>query len=706
MDPILKPGRNCWRILQTSRTAFLIDGAAFFDAFFHAALRAERSILIAGWDIDSRIRLFPEDQREGFPSVLGDFLRRLVSRKKKLQIHILGWDFAAIYLFQRELFPVFKLPWKRHSRVHFCLDGKHPIGGSQHQKIIVIDDLIAFVGGLDLTKRRWDTPEHKAIDSRRVDPSGRAYHPFHDVQVAVDGKAAEALGELFRIRWKRVKGKEIRPPEKGGSDPWPAVLSPHIQDIHVALSRTEPAYDGRRAIQEVENLYLDSFSSARRFIYIENQYFSSFAVGKAVADILQREQGPEIVIVLRASSEWLEETTMGAFRTRLLARIREADTHGRLMIYYPAILNTDYRYIDVHSKVMIVDDTFVRVGSSNLSNRSMAVDAECDLSFESSGEDRIERRIAQFRNSLLAEHLGVSSGTVSDAFREKGSLIGAIESLRGGNRTLIPFPREEPSWTSELLPDDTIDPVEPIDPEKLLFEFMPEEVTRSAPNTMLRFIILLLGLVGLAAAWQWSALRELINLQNIHAVGEYLDQTDAAPLIVISGYVIGSLIMFPVTVMILATAFFFGPFSGFFYSFIGCLLASVVTYGIGRILGRNLVGRVAGPRMNRISRRLARHGVLVITTARILPVAPFTVVNLVAGASRIRLSEFVLGTIIGIIPGITAATIFEHHLQAVIRNPDIRTLSVLAIIVVLILCGAFMIRSRLSKQEKKDGIGR
>jgi len=703
MESILKEGRNCWRILPARRTAFLIDGAAFFDAFFWSALRAERSILITGWDIDSRIRLFPEEEREGFPPVLSEFLLALTRKKKKLHVHILGWDFAAIYVFSRELFPVFRLPWKRHRRIHFHLDGKHPLGGSQHQKVIVIDDSIAFVGGMDLTRGRWDTPDHRVYNPRRLDPGGKPYGPFHDVQMAVDGESARALGDLVRARWQRAKGKALKPPAPAGSDPWPKELTPALHDLQIALVRTEPAYNGRRAVKEVETLYLDSFAAARKFIYMENQYLSSFSIGKALAENLRQENGPEIVLVLRAGSEWLEETTMGVFRAKLLARIREANVHGRLKVYYPTAPGVDGKGINVHSKLMVVDDTFVRIGSSNLSNRSMAVDAECDLAFESAGEPRMEKAIRELRTSLLSEHLGVDREEFEKIFEAQGSLIRAVEKLRGGSRTLVPFPEEELSWTSELIPDTTIDPIEPIDPEKLVYEFMPEEIARKGPHKLLRFVILILVLIGLAAAWQWTPLKDVVNLETVSEAGEYLRGTGAAPLIVLAGYVIGSLVMFPVTIMIVATAFMFGPISGFLYSLFGCVLASVVTYGIGWLLGRKVVSRLAGSRLNRLSRRLARHGVLVVTTVRILPLAPFTVVNLVAGASHIRFHEYVLGTIIGMTPGITAATIFERQLEAVIRKPDFYGLSVLALIAALIIGAVWIIKTRFFASRSEGG---
>jgi phosphatidylserine/phosphatidylglycerophosphate/cardiolipin synthase-like enzyme len=189
-------GRNCWRRVEADRVAFLIDGAAYFGAVADAMARAERSILILAWDIDSRMRLHPERDggaspgRTGLRDELGEFLNELVARRPRLEAHVLDWDYAMIYALEREALPVVKLGWRTHPRLHFHLDGEHPLGGSHHQKIVVVDDRIAFVGGLDLCSHRWDTPEHRAADSHRVDPSGKPYAPFHDVQIAVSGRAA------------------------------------------------------------------------------------------------------------------------------------------------------------------------------------------------------------------------------------------------------------------------------------------------------------------------------------------------------------------------------------------------------------------------------------------------------------------------------------------------------------------------------------
>lgn len=393
---------------------------------------------------------------------------------------------------------------------------------------------------------------------------------------------------------------------------------------------------------------------------------------------------------------------MGVFRARLLARLRQADLHGRLRVYYPEVPNLDGKVVNVHSKVMIADGTFARVGSSNLSNRSMGVDTECDIALESSGDKRIEKGIVDFHYRLLSEHLGVSAREVGQVMQQEGSLIKSIEKLRGSERTLLPFPEEEIPWTSELIPDSAIDPVEPIDPEKLLEEFVPEDVMKRGKHRLRRFILLLVGLLGIAAAWRWTPLGEWVDWDTLAAVGAQVRDNGAAPVIVLSAYIVGSLMMFPVTVMIVVTAFTFGPASGFFYSLTGCLLAAVTTYGVGRVMGRDTVGRLSGSRVNRLSRRLAQHGVLTVGTVRIIPIAPFTVVNLVAGASHIRFQDFVLGTILGMAPGIAAVTLFEHQLEEAIRSPGLGSFVLLAILTGTIVGAILLIRAKVFKRREKQ----
>ncbi len=167
---IAAEGKNCWQRKHSGRVSFLIDAQSYFESFASAAEQARHSIFIIGWDIDSRLILKPGTGND--KNTLGDFLNDIVRKNSKLHIFILTWDFSMIYLFERELMPVFRLDWRTHPRIRFRFDGHHPSGASHHQKIVVIDDAVAFSGGIDLTARRWDTSEHQPDDPRRIDPWG------------------------------------------------------------------------------------------------------------------------------------------------------------------------------------------------------------------------------------------------------------------------------------------------------------------------------------------------------------------------------------------------------------------------------------------------------------------------------------------------------------------------------------------------------
>jgi len=376
---LYQPGSNCWRIEQADRAGFLIDAADYFRAFYDALSEARHGVLILGWDINSRVELLRQptqsQKSSSPPCMLGEFLLHLVQQRQDLHIYVLAWDFAMVYALEREWIPEFKVPWHSHARLHVHMDGQHPHGGCHHQKVVVVDDRLAFVGGLDLTRSRWDTSEHRIDDPRRTDPDGTAYPPFHDVQMMVEGKVAQALGDLARERWHRATGKKLSQPMpcSPASHLWPSWIVPDVQNVEVAISRTLPAYQDQPEVREIQQLYLDTIKNARQVIYLENQFLTSHIIGKALADRLQDPQGPEMLILLRRDGgDWLEQMTMDVLRTRLLGQLTHADRYGRLQVVYPDGPALQERCLGLHSKVMIVDDTFLRIGSANLTNRSMS----------------------------------------------------------------------------------------------------------------------------------------------------------------------------------------------------------------------------------------------------------------------------------------------------------------------------------------------
>jgi len=695
---ILKEGQNCWRKVSAGRVAYLIDGADYFEALVEAVKQAQKSLYIAAWDIDSRIDLLRRLPVEKTSARLGEFLNATVKQAPDLKVYILAWDFPMLYIREREWLPIINLDWKTHHRIHFHLDDQHPFGGSQHQKIVVIDDALAFCGGIDLTRNRWDTPEHRLNDPRRKDSNGKLYAPFHDTQMFVDGEAAAALADLFRDRWKWATGKNLQPVETS-SNAWPSDLKPCMTDTRVGIVRTFPAFKGRREVRETEKLYCDAIAAAQESIYIENQYLTSMAVARALQKSLQQENGPEIVLVMpRESSGWLEQSTMDAIRAHILTQLDRADRDNRLRVLYPALADGE-NSVYVHAKTMVIDDRLVLVGSANLSNRSMGLDSECSLAVESEGNSQTAA-VAAFRSTLLAEHLGTSAADIRKATADANSLIRAIESISGKERFLRKLEYREPSVDgTRLVPDDDwLDPEKPIEFDRIFDRFVQEEKRDSGQFHLLKISALMLILVALAATWRWTPLSQWVSVDTLTTLADYLKGSPFLPLAVIAVYVVGGLIMVPITVLIGATALIFSAHLAIVYALTGCLLNSLAAYLVGAGVGRQIVRKLAGNRLNRLSKQLASQGVLTVAVVRNLPVAPFTIVNMVAGASHIKLKDFLLGTALGMLPGIVAITVFADRVVAAVKNPHWINIAVAGGIALVLAVGGWLIQKRLRSQ--------
>jgi phosphatidylserine/phosphatidylglycerophosphate/cardiolipin synthase-like enzyme/uncharacterized membrane protein YdjX (TVP38/TMEM64 family) len=695
---LLRPGENCWRIEQADRVAVLVDGEAYFTAFAQAAERARHSIIILAWDFNSRA-LIKFDERSVGPVALGDFLNELVRRRRGLDVRVLIWDYPMIFGTDREFPPIYGLGWKPHRRVRIRYDNTQPVAGSHHQKVVVIDDRIAFCGGLDLTARRWDTPEHRPAEARRqADES--AYPPFHDVMMMVDGGAARALGELARERWRLATGRKPNA-RRSSAAVWPVAVTPHFEDAHIAVSRTCPARDPQPAVREVEKLYVDMIAAAQRYIVIENQYFTGHAIGEALAARLAEAEGPEIIVVLRLLSHgWLEELTMQNLRRNLIDRLQKADHAGRFHVYYPFIDGLDSgTCIDVHSKVLIVDDEWLRVGSANVSNRSMGLDTECDLTLEARGRKDLVSGIRAFRDRLIAEHVGVEPEELAREIAAQGSISAAIDRLGSPERALR---RLENSTVPEAILSlaSIADPEQPVSVEKLDGQFAPRTAVRLRGARWFKIAMTILIVAGLTAMWQFTPVGAAFTPERVTAWAQAFADRAWAPLIVLAAFTPAALVMFPRPLITLFAVVAFGPWLGFVYSMTGILISALATYWLGTRMDRSTVRRLAGPKLSRILDVLRRRGLVAVTALRLVPLAPFTIEGIVAGAIRLSVRDFTIGTALGMLPGTLAATVFGDQLQIALRDPGEVNLWIVGGVAVALATATLLVRRWLVAQSE------
>ena len=460
-DRVLIPGETCWRLERADDVAYIVDAADYFRHAKAAMLRARHRILLIGWDFDARTTFERGAKTLPGPNQLGVFLYWLLRQRPSLKIYLLRSNLRLLSWFDDiwSLTPVSLLNRISSKRMHFAVDGAHPTGAVHHQKVVVVDDSFAFCGGMDMTLDRWDTPQHR--DHSRFRRSlGRAYGPRHDVTAAVDGSAARALAELCRNRWQAATDQSLDPLDVDAD--WPPGLEPVLHNVDVGIARTLPALEDQQEVREVEALNLAAIEAAHHTIYLENQYLAARNIVEALAARLRDPDGPEIVIVLpRRGNNRLEQEAMDSARHLLIQLLWEADEHSRLGVYWPVTDGGTPIYI--HSKVLIIDDRLLRVGSSNFNNRSMGFDSECDIAIEAaakaSAREDIPQVIKSLRQQLVCEHLGVSKDEFEELTEHGQSFLEAVESLRGHGKSLEKFTKETVADEGgPLAESDLVDP--------------------------------------------------------------------------------------------------------------------------------------------------------------------------------------------------------------------------------------------------------
>jgi phosphatidylserine/phosphatidylglycerophosphate/cardiolipin synthase-like enzyme len=448
-ESVLVEGDTVWRIVRADRLAFLIDAAEYFAALREALGRAQRSVLILAWVIDSQLQLVRNGDAEDRPAKLVDFLTHVVDERPELHVRIACWDHSLIYTFDRELLTRVRMGWSTPGRLHFELDSHHPPGASLHEKVVVIDDEVAFLGGIDLGRYRWDTSAHEPDDTRRVAPNGEPYPPFHDLQTVVSGPAARVLADHARSRWQMQTGEALKPEEIGG-DPWPGGVDPVVEDLELGIVRTRAAHQNRNEVRETEKLHLRLIDNAHDHVFIENQYLTADAIGRALSRRLAEDQPPAVVAVTSKQTEgWLEQVSMSGLRARWCREIRDADHKGRFGAYCP--VDTRGQPVTVHSKLLTVDDRWLYHGSANLANRSMVLDSECGLAIDAAGRDDVRDAIRTLRRRLMAEHLDTTPAELA-AREERQPLTEVVNQLAGAGRTLEPLPVDEQELPDGLEP--------------------------------------------------------------------------------------------------------------------------------------------------------------------------------------------------------------------------------------------------------------
>jgi phospholipase D1/2 len=398
----------------------IVDAAAYYAAFYRAASLARRHIVITGWQFDTSVKLLRgEAARDArYPVELLPFLNALCAERPALRVFVLAWDYSLVYSLEREWLQGLKFAFQSSPAIRFEFDTHPSFGGSHHQKLAVIDGVTAFAGGLDICEERWDDRRHAQAHPLRVNPAGAICRPNHEVQASVQGEAAAALLQLFRERWLTALGEELEL-EPDATSPAatleltsvdPDAILPLSADT-VAIARTLPA-GAAPPVREVNAVINTALSAAERLIYIETQYFTSRTVTSTLLERLRDAERPRLQLLIlmpRGADNGKEKFALGDLQAAMLSDLATAaEQHGHeLKFLCSAVAGDDCEAATfIHSKVLIVDDELLCVGSANMTERSMTLDSELCLLWQADAGSRLSADIQGVRASLLGEHAG------------------------------------------------------------------------------------------------------------------------------------------------------------------------------------------------------------------------------------------------------------------------------------------------------------
>lgn len=223
------------------------------------------------------------------------------------------------------------------------------------------------------------------------------------------------------------------------------------------------------------------------------------------------------------------------------------------------------------------------------------------------------------------------------------------------------------------------------------------------PNrTTLTIAFLALVLLGLAVAWRFTGLADAATADRVRDFLAAHTHGHWGPVLVVAVFLLGSFVSFPVTILILATAATFGPIKGGLCSALGIAISAPITYWIGVRFGQEPLARLLGPRCEPLRERLKRRGVLAVAGIRVLPLAPFTVINLAAGASGIRFVDFLLGTMLGMLPGLVVVSALGDRIVAIVSDPSLAQVGLLALSVAAWLALSFGAQMLVSRCGRRD----
>ena len=687
-SPLLKPGYNCWRTSRARQASMVVDCANYYRALHQAICNAKHSIFVLGWDIDSRIELLrgKDAAQANCPVNFFELIQWKARQNPEIMIYLNRWQFSLLFASQREGLSTLK--WRFHSpvNVHYCFDSLLPISACHHQKVIVIDDEIVFCGGMDVAIARWDHREHYPEDDNRADPGGMTafirkvpFGPYHDIMCLLSGQPAQDLAQWCRERWRRAAGFEpvpLRPLQFDGLPPsWPSRQEVDFENIEIGIAMTIPPVNDDKAVQHIEQLYLDMIARAENFIYIENQYLTSQIIAMALNERLRKIPNLRVLIAsCFESNGTIERKSMWTGRVRFRETLESGNVADRVTIAYPISGDPGQeRDVRIHSKVMIIDDKYLRVGSSNLNNRSMGLDTECDIVMIGDDE-KSRRKIAKIRNDLINEHTGRGMEAIEKLVSREVEIsaflnyIGhSTQHFRKVNDEHFRFEKFSGFCTRYG------DPEKPFIPPQWTMTYRYAPTRRNLPRRLLLCGALAVILALLCFAWQWPPLEEAFSPDRILSALAGFKNSPYAFWIFLCAFAVSGIVV-PVTLLIILSVAVWGLAAALPVALAGIMLTSILGFGLGRAMGLRPVRALLGTDTEKYRQFVENTGFMGITLFRMIPIAPFSLVNIGLAVVGLPFLRYMCGTLVGMLPRLVTTTLVGHSLIQLWLQPGSGTL--------------------------------
>ncbi|HTK84572.1 MAG TPA: VTT domain-containing protein [Patescibacteria group bacterium] len=707
---LFQEGKNCWRVEKVSRAAMLIDCANYYRALHEAIFKAQHSIFILGWDIDSRIELLrgSEAKEAGCPATFFDLIQWKARCHPQMEIYLNRWNYSIFFVEQREAFS--DLKWRIHSppNIHYCLDGQIPYGASHHQKVVVIDDEIAFCGGMDVALARWDHREHHPKEAGRADPANLAgpekkvpFDPYHDIQIVVSGPIAAAFGELARERWRLAAGFDPIAVRQANFEnapyAWPASAKTCLSNVDAAIALTIPPEYDQPPVKQIERLYIDLIRRAEKFIYMENQYYTHLPVAYALNRQLRKKPDLRVLAVgCHNPHGRIEGESMWSGRVKFGDVLRSGGVADRALLAYPMSREDgEEKDIHIHSKIMIIDDRYLRVGSSNCNHRSMGFDTECDLVIEA--DEATRPAIAAIRNDLIREHTGRELADIERLAQGEAKVEEFLTYLSHSRQHLCKINDEKYRRTPlGKISRKLGDPEKPIIPGEWTMPYRYAGTKRNLPQRLFVTIFILALVIGFALLWKVTPLAEYASTDKIVELLERIRSSPWAIPVTLGLYLVGGLIFFPVNILTAATAIAFGPVPGAIISMVGSMLGAAIGFLVGRWLGLRSLRVFLGALPEKAAQYAKNSNVAGITMLRLIPIAPFGTINMALGVANVPFRTYLAGTFLGLLPGKLVVVFLGTSLLNLIEHPDTKSILFTAAIasawIAIVIMSHFIVR--------------